>query len=304
MRTSLTWERYETLLARHIKETYTDLSERTLMDYHFSLAKFEKFAKRRMVNRDLAVEYVQLLKDQGCPRASIIKQVKPVARMLCWCVRLEILDKSPFSLVRIPVKHKPKEIKLISVQEYEGLMKYHHADIRWMFCLCYHTGLSFIDAALLQWTNVDLENMMISGKRRKTGTPFRVPIIEASDLHKMLLILNANREDQKDVHPSDSELGIEFVCNYLAARVKVSCWSYGINSHIDKACKVAGIKRRIRSHDFRRDFCSRIANSGGNPSVAMVATGHRLYQQFNAYVKVSDDGLRDLVFQAQQTQFK
>jgi site-specific recombinase XerD len=61
-----------------------------------------------------------------------------------------------------------------------------------------------------------------------------------------------------------------------------------------RAKTLAGITRRLRFHDLRHTFASRLVSRGVGLKVVATALGHATTEQTERYAKPSDDALRQI----------
>lgn len=184
--------------------------------------------------------------------------------------------------IRLPPK---REITLAQYTTLRDAFTYPHG--RWYVILAWHTGLSFKDCCFLKWSQVSFYDMMITQPRAKTGRYARIPILHGSELHRELLARWKYREVTMASPGYVRDLDME---TYVEP-VRKGRGDHHANDHFNRLAKRLFPEIQLSFHCFRVSFCSRLANSNVNPSVAMSMTGHKDLVSFSRYIRPDDESL-------------
>ena len=138
------------------------------------------------------------------------------------------------------------------------------------------TGMSCGDACTLKWEDVDLEQLAIFVRRRKTDSLQIIPILAGSLMHESLTKAHRMR-DGDYVWPAAAE-------KYLRSQEQVST---GINEVVRSVCPGKTSKH------MRNTMASRAANAGVNESMAMQIGGWKDPKIFREYILKDMSGLRE-----------
>lgn len=163
-------------------------------------------------------------------------------------------------------------------------------DVMLAISLMHYCGLARVDMAVLTWRQVDMERMIITGKRQKTETPFVIPFMAGTELDQCLRRAREGRPETDDVYPNKPERGDqnyvlpEFAQHFLEDRQASTA------DAINRACG-----ETVQTHAFRRGFCSRMVATGMNQISIMHMTGHSSPDELAEYVKLDSEQLRGIV---------
>jgi hypothetical protein len=112
-----------------------------------------------------------------------MKHIKRLRKMASLAYRMEWIEKDPF--IRFKIKTIKKEREFLSAQELQRIEKFESSIerlivVRDLFVFSCYTGISYVDIGLLNDDNlfdgIDGKPWLMA-KRRKTGTPFKLPIL-------------------------------------------------------------------------------------------------------------------------------
>jgi len=144
-----------------------------------------------------------------------------------------------------------------------------------LFVIALETGLSRSDLVGLTWAQVDLEAGLIRLARRKTGVEATIPISVAC------------REALEECR-TRPVIGERVLLGPLG---RPSCL-VTIRHHFTTAKEIAGITRRVRLHDLRHTFASRLASAGVSLQVIAKALGHSSTRTTERYARPDADAMR------------
>lgn len=150
--------------------------------------------------------------------------------------------------------------------------------MRPLFVVALETGLAKTDLLGLKWTSVGKPEGWIRGPRKKTGVEAEIPISPAC--------AEALRERRKCAPFSE----LVFLTADDAPVTEGT-----LEAYFAIAKEVAGIKRRLRFHDLRHTFASRLASQGVSIQVIAKALGHTSTKMAERYAKPSAEAMRAIV---------
>lgn len=150
-----------------------------------------------------------------------------------------------------------------------------------LFIVALETGLSLSDLKALTWA--DVEGEVLSLPRQKTGVESVIPISEAC---------RAALDEVK----ARAVVGQRV---FIGPHGKPVCTSQ-IKAHFETAKRLAGITRRLRFHDLRHTFASRLATAGVPLQVIARALGHASTRTTERYARPGGETV-DLVRAALDT---
>lgn len=205
------------------------------------------------------LRWVQTYHTRGLAPASINKHVKAIKAFFNWCVRIDLLSKSPAKEVK--TKRPPRRIsreKAMTDDELSALLdylRYKPRDYALVLFLA-DTGCRAGGAALLRVEDLDLPN----------GRAF---VTEKGDKTRPVS------------YGHDCRLAIEFWLRkrpkgagaYVFSRTKTPVKPDNISQIIRRACQVVGI-RSLGSHSLRHRKGHQLADNRVAASVAATALGH------------------------------
>jgi integrase len=163
----------------------------------------------------------------------------------------------------------------------------HLLKVMWM------TGFALVDACLLEWGQIDMQQLVIRKVREKTKNPSKTPciiiIVHGSDLHLHLEALYRDRLKTVGQYPSVN--GHHYVDNDLSA-LYLRKAANKTQASLDRLTHNLGM-RKIRWHDFRATFCT-AAMAVSDPVTVSVSTGHADPKQLAHYATPSLDKQREM----------
>jgi integrase len=149
---------------------------------------------------------------------------------------------------------------------------------RWdrpLFVVALETGLSRCDLLGLRWAQVDSEAGLIRTERRKTGVGATIPVSWAC---------SASLEEVRSRH---------FVTPLVFTMEDGSPVGLTrLHRHFERAKSIAGITRRLRFHDLRHTFASRLASKMVSLQVIAKTLGHASTRMSERYARPDNDAVR------------
>jgi integrase len=144
-----------------------------------------------------------------------------------------------------------------------------------LFVVALETGLSRSDLLALQWSSVDLKGGWVRLPRAKTGVEAVIPISSAC---------RTALEDARKRFPFST-----FV--FLTAEKQ----PYSVSTflrYFETAKRLAGITRRVRPHDLRHSFASRLASRGVSLQLIARSLGHTTARMSERYARPDERAFR------------
>lgn len=225
------------------------------------------------LTKKFIVDYsVFLLKNKQQANATVHKNLQRLNKIINYAVQNDWLDRNPF--VGFHFKLEKKEIQYLTTIELEIIENKmlpieRLARVRDYFIFQCYTGLSYIDIKHLRKEDiregVDGE-LWIFGKRIKTGTAFRVPLLpKAIELIKFY------------------ENSTDFVFNIPPNQT--------MNGYLKEIQVVCGISKDLQTHLARKTFCTTVMLLNGVPmeTITKMAGHSSIKVTESAYAKVLDE---------------
>lgn len=215
------------------------------------------------IKPELLVEFVQKrVNREGLAPATRQKHIKSIKTFFNWCVRLDLLEKSPARVIR--GKKLPKAIdrhKAMNDQELETLLsslRYKPRDYALILFLA-DTGCRRSGAAGLRLQDIDWEKMIavVTEKGEKTRR-----VVFGEDCARAIRHWFAYRNEHHALK------GV-----YIFTRDGLPMKPENVSLIIRRACKAAGV-RVLSSHSLRHRKGHQLADARIAPSVAATALGH------------------------------
>lgn len=217
-------------------------------------------------------------------------------RFLKWLEAMDYIRKSPHRIIRRPKSTRGETKDPITEEEYIRLRDTSAGTLmHGAIVIAYATGMRLSDCCLLQWSAVDLQNMVICTVQQKTKRfegKATIPFEPGSDLHKLLLEKAAL--PRQESWPNIPDKGVYYVDPELALVYKRSLGT--ANRDIQRLWRTAAAKANLPEgksfHSFRVKMASDLANSDISTALACQITGHADPKVFLKYVKVDVNSLR------------
>lgn len=208
-----------------------------------------------------------------------------------FCERYEITTYNPYRIIRKRYKMPSVRYVLFTTEEYNKMLELAIGSVNFYLVVCgYWTGMTMVDCCTLTWDHVDLNKCLITRVRTKmeyAGNQATIPIIPNGDLYKMLKMLKDNPDKRYDYKNGPNFVYPRLAISYLRGYQNVS---ENFKRFVHVKC---GFGKGKSFATFRRTFCSMLANSNTNISLAMQMTGHTNPKSFNHYVLPNLKALHD-----------
>ena len=224
---------------------------------------------------------------------TVEKFVKRVRMLLRFVMRKT--GRPFFELIRIRLPPKPRKSTFVLTEEQYQKLRSACIDgeLKVLMSLMWNAGLSVGDASRLKPEAVDFVTRTISGERWKSKVPYVVPFDAGSEFEADLLWMKDIRDAYLAKFPNDWFYKTAFIPAWFSHYNTKENSTF--NLHFKRLAKQVGVEIPAGqgSHAFRRSFCTKLANSGIHPRLAMVASGHTEQKTFNSYVKPDTEALRE-----------
>lgn len=299
-------EEFTELRLKYFETAFIGRAKSTVESSHSSMNEFEDFlflgthGKRiDLSDPDLFSEF---LKDvwKRHKREGPRRVVSGVTRFIRWLLRAGYITRDPstavtgFKVVRGPTKPP------ITRADYDAIMAVCDAGpARWLIMTAWATGMAMVDICFLSLDEIDLENLCITKRRKKSDSRCIIPIETGSDFHKALIQQIKNMDLS---HPENDRENEKY---YLSPELKrIYSGSHGnLTTMVSKIFRKAGVDKRKTFHSFRVAYCSMLANGDVNLGLACKMTGHKNPGTFaKRYLKVKPEALHQALTDARNKQ--
>jgi site-specific recombinase XerD len=256
----------EIFLKRKFKKSdiyLSDLNYKFISDFEYFLRKYKPEDHHRPMGNN-----------------TVMKHIERLRKMINMAVRMEWIEKDPFSLFK--AKFIKKEREFLSADELKTIEQRRFGierlqQVKDIFVFSCYTGLAYIDVMRLTPNNIrkGIDGMnWIYTQREKTSTPVRVPILK-----KAQEIIDCYRN-----HPRSKVKGTLFP-NFSNQK---------LNSYLKEIADLCGIKKNLTFHIARHTFATTVTLSNGVPieSVSKML-GHTDLRTTQIYAKVVEKKISD-----------
>ena len=271
-------------------------SPRTREDWVNDMQRFLYWLGARPISKDTIEAYLQEMRDNGGSDWLIVRhkvRIEWLCRDLVRMGYMRFVPKIDRQYGRTNCKNKKRGY---TYEEYCKLRDNATHDISILCVVLFATGLSLVDGSCLQWENVDLKNMMIRRHRhklrgKKVGD-CRIPLINGSDLHRLLL-----RQLQGQPSPDPKAYVFpELVRRYYRKNGEPHREDKKGKSLVDdlrNECKRIGVEH-LGTHSFRRGLLTElVSKDNSNLIKVMQISGHSCLETLSEYVKIPDEAIKD-----------
>jgi integrase len=163
---------------------------RTLSGYEGQFRRFTAWCKQgvpsmQSVNPEIADQYTHDLEQSGMNAGTVRKHL--MFLRLLWKTLLPDA-KNPWLGVRPSIPSETTPHRRMDVDEVRALVKKATGEWRTLILIGYTTGLRLYDACHLSWASIDLKNLVITLKPKKTERRKKLPVVIPllPDLAKLL----------------------------------------------------------------------------------------------------------------------
>jgi type 1 fimbriae regulatory protein FimB/type 1 fimbriae regulatory protein FimE len=147
-----------------------------------------------------------------------------------------------------------------------------------LILVAYRHGLRVSELCNLEWTQIDFSAATMYVRRVKYGTPSQHPI-RGDELRALRKL--QREQDFKSAFVFDSERGGPFT-------------SQGMNQHIKRIGKKAGLPFQIHAHMLRHSCGYALINNGCDVRIIQAYLGHRSLQTTVLYTQLSPEPFKDI----------
>ncbi|WP_242205852.1 site-specific integrase [Aestuariivivens insulae] len=202
-----------------------------------------------------------------------MKHIKRLRRMVTLAYQMEWIHRDPFVNFKIKIEKKEREFltgdELQSIEnlssKIERLMV-----VKDLFVFSCYTGISYSDIVRLTTVNIVKGidgHPWISGKRTKTGTPFKIPL-----LPKASILIDKYKND---IRTSISDNLLPKLSNQK------------LNSYLKEIADHCGIKKNLTFHMARHTFATTVTLTNGVPiETVSKLLGHTKLATTQIYARV------------------
>lgn len=267
---------------------------RYIIESRYSITRFIIYCAKHGITPRSINDYPLQLLESGKRRGTVIKQCTIIKQFFKWCFKMGYTKERYHECFPVIRSDPIQEPQIIRHEEYLRLLSMcgKFRDKAWIITLGYSTGLRLGDCCNLRWSNIDMEEQVITTVLRKTakktGAHARIPYPTGGDLYNMI-------QERLSVREAENYMGTDYVCPMMACRYNSNKMS--VSTIIKDVFIRAGIPHK-KFKDFRSTFESRLANSGMNLSLAARITGRSDMRVLMRYVKMDVDAARDGVAKA------
>lgn len=175
------------------------------------------------------------------------------------------------------------ETELFKILNLEGLSKCLQ-QVRDNFCFACFTGLRFSDIAKIKRTNI--KDDFIEIKTEKTRETLKIPLNQHA---KNLLKKYESIQDERPLPPTITN---QKTNEYLKELCEIAEIDEMVEIEKYSGSKKILIRKRkynlVTSHTARRTFVTLSLEKGIRAEIVMNITGHKEYQTFKKYIKITD----------------
>lgn len=263
----------------------TEYSEATIKRYRTTLDHTRAFLKWkygvedldiRQLNFEFLSEFEFYFKSiRKCNHNSTMKYLSNFRKIVNRCVHCGWLIRDPF----IGFKMKTREVERIALTEGELIAMADKEfiierlqNVRDIFLFCCYTGLSYIDAKKLKWSEIIVGidgEQWICTNRQKTDTNSRIPMLP--------IALQIAEKYKENIQCKNKGTVLPVLSNQK------------MNSYLKEIADVCGITKRFTFHIARHTFATTVTLLNGVPiETVSKMLGHRDLRTTQHYAKILD----------------
>lgn len=261
---------------KHIPEYLKDLKSRSSINTQLNAAsQFKRIAHYMRGTDDPSLAgYIRWAEDNGVTPSCISSSGGFFRTFLKWCAKRGYVDQSA-SEGRIPTCKKTK-MGAFTEEQYHTLLEVcKNKELKLMIMIAWHTGARISDIVGMKTESIKIEEGVFEfcpRKNRRSNKHVIIPIPE--ELEEPLRERMDNRWVFPDHwHNMEQPSG---VMRMLALLVREQGWE------------------NLSFHSFRRSFVTRMLDSGIEPHLVSIMTGHSVDQVMN-YQRVSYKNIRNIL---------
>jgi len=211
-------------------------------------------------------------------------------RFATWLYNNDIEPKDHGRGIRVKTDTPIYRAPVIPFEKYHAALMASDPMVAYLFAMAYFTGMALCDCVNIRWEDIDMSVGIIRLRRRKTGTPFEVPLKDNSVLMDHL---NALREDFERNPPAPFPFDPEGRPNTFVCAKAALTWKTGTSLHnrLKWRLKRAGLPE-VTFHGVRRAFISRLIKRGIEPMLVAKMVGHKNVKEVMRYTTIDDETTR------------
>jgi len=242
-----------------------------------------KYKREDLEFRELNYEFIKdfefyLKTVRKCANNTAIKYIGNFKKIVLRAIALEVISKDPFKLYKgklTKLRKKPLTRAELKRIEDKIFLTDRLITIRDIFIFQCYTGLAYIDAYQLKWSDIKEGNdgkMWIMSNRKKTGSITDIPL-----LPKAIEIINKYRND-----PTCVKRG-----SVLPVRSNQK-----MNEYLKEIAILCNINDQLNTHKARRTFASTVALANGVPiHIVKSLLGHYSVTQTEDYAITEQESI-------------
>jgi integrase len=214
--------------------------------------------------------------EEGVTRTTVNHYLKTLRRMFNIAITWGYTDKNPVKGIKFYSENDAQRDRVLTREEEDRLLEVVSERLRSILIVGLNTGMRKGEILQLKWQDIDLENRIILVKKTKSGKPRTLPI-NSRLLDELKWLKEGSRNSQ-----------------YLFTNSKTGGQLKTIRRVFDAACRDAKIQK-LRFHDLRRTFGSRLALAGVDLNRIKELLGHASIKTTEIYLHAELKDIREAV---------
>lgn len=279
----------------HFLQVEKHLSENTLVSYKRDLRNYIQHIKKTAahsdwndVKRSDIITFLYNEKDAGKSSATIARSISSIKSFHHFLIREQITKHDPSEHIETPKKER-KLPDVLSATEIATLLNFSDSSPlkvrnRAMLELLYGTGLRVSELSSLKVSDLHLT----MGFLRCYGKGARERIVPLGDLAKTATEKYLEQARPRLIKKQVTEHTL-FVNHHGRPLTRQGIWKI-----LHKACKDAGIHKRITPHTLRHSFASHLLENGADLRSVQEMLGHADIATTQIYTHVTKARLKDI----------
>ncbi|MHA1973113.1 MAG: site-specific integrase [Candidatus Hodarchaeales archaeon] len=273
-----------------VETAKTTKAPSTIKNYNNSLHYYEKFSDEKNfyfhfaeINKAFYSTFTDfLIEDQGLSNNTVGRVVKDLKTFLNWTIAngySKNLEYKNFKILREDI-----EIVYLTSEELDRLYDFKFESealkkTRDLFCFGCFTGLRFSDIANLDKSNVKGGEILI--RIQKTKEIIAIPLLSRAEK-----ILKRYKYKLPVITNQKLNFNLKKICEKAEINQKIKIHKYRGSKRDDS---ISPKYELITTHSARRTFITLSLEKGIRPEVVMAITGHKSYNSFKKYIKITDN---------------
>jgi len=268
----------------------------TILNYNSTLTRLKNYSEYlgepitfEKINQSFYEGFMNyLFKEHHSLNNTVGRHIKVLKVFLNYCKRMEIIS-SNVNITGFKVIKEETDIiyltenELFKILNLEGLSKCLE-QVRDNFCFGCFTGLRFSDIAKINKSNI--KGNFLEIKTEKTRESLKIPLNQHA---KKILRKYGSENEERPLPPTISNPKTN---RYLKELCEIAEIDEMIEIEKFSGSKKIIIKKPkynfVTSHTARRTFVTLSLEKGIRAEVVMNITGHKQYQTFKKYIKITD----------------